>query len=379
MSKQSAILNLYIEQITEEPTNTTIMNWVKKLGLYQLNKPKEKSGDWIILLDHSIQLGQEKLFVVMGIRESEINFNRPLQYQDLTPLQLTSKAKWTGEIILAILEELEGQLGKIKYAVGDYGSDIKKGLELAGIVHIHDVTHRMGIIVEKIYKLDASFENLTKRMSEMRIKLAQTTSASIIPPKQRKKSRYLNIDPISNWATKALRLAENKAFVKKNPDIYENLEWLKKYKKPIKELADINSVIKQIEKILKNRSFTEQSKELCEEKMKTLSGIKGEILKSKIREYFNSIKELLPKTKAILNSSDIIESTFGKYKNYLSSNPLACITNLSLCIAAFTSNLKKEDIKQALETVFIKDIDKWTKENIGESLFKKRKILLSDG
>ena len=49
MSKQTAILNLHIEQITEEPTNTTIMNWVKKLGYYQLNKPKEKADDWIII------------------------------------------------------------------------------------------------------------------------------------------------------------------------------------------------------------------------------------------------------------------------------------------------------------------------------------------
>lgn len=377
MSKQSSILNLHIEEMTEDPTNTTIMNWVKKLGLYQLNKPKEKADDWIIILDHSIQLGQDKLFVVLGIRESDIDFSRPLQYQDLTPLLITSKTKWTGEIIKIILKELESKLGKIKYAVGDYGSDLRKGLELAGILHMHDVTHRIGLIVEKLLGTDVLFIDLTKCMSEIRVKLAQTQSAPIIPPRQRKKSRYLNIAPISNWATRALQLAENKSLDQDDQAIADNLLWLKEYKLFIIELEHINKAILEIGKILKNKGFTKATIELCEKQMDSLSGARGKIFKSKMNEYFKTMQELMPKVEILLCSSDIIESTFGRYKNYVSSNPMACLTDLSLCIAAFTSSLKKEGIKQALESVFIKDVQKWTKENIGESLLKKRRRLLS--
>lgn len=377
MSKQSSILNIHLEEITEDPTNSTIMNWVKKLGLYQLEKAKEKGDDWIIILDHSIQLGQDKLFVVLGIRESTIDFSRPLQYQDLTALLLTSKVKWTGEIIKVILLELENKLGKIKYAVGDYGSDIKKGLELAGISHMHDVTHRIGLIVEKLYGTDALFAELTARMSEMRVKLAQTASAPIIPPKQRKKSRYLNIAPISNWATRALRLAENEALDKDDKPIADSIMWLLEYKTYISELRDINRAILSISKILKNKGFSKETVAECNKEIDFSCSEKGELFKVKINEYFGSMQKLLPKTATILCSSDIIESTFGKYKNYVSSNPMACLTDLSLCIAAFTSNLQKEEIKQSLETVYMKDIKKWTADNIGESLLKKRIRLLS--
>lgn len=377
ISKQAAILNLHLEEITEEPTHTTIMNWVKKLGYYQLNKLKEKADDWIIIPDHSIQLGPKKLFVIFGIRESMIDFNRPLQYQDLTPLLLTSKTKWTGKIIQPILEYLEKVLGKIQYAVGDYGSDIKKGLELAGFKHVHDITHHIGTVIEKILGQDVLFKDLTKRMSEMRIKLAQTASASIIPPKQRIKSRYLNLDTISKWATKALLLAEDKSVCHGENQIAENLLWIKKYKLFIQELANINNAILEVEKILKNKGITGATIKSCGKVLDILSGYKGEALKSKIKEYFKSIQKLIPKVKTILCSSDIIESTFGKYKNYVSSNPMACLTNLSLCIAAFTSNLQKEEVKLAFETVKMKDINNWTKENIGESLLKKRISLLS--
>jgi hypothetical protein len=364
MSKQSSILNLHLEEITQDPTNSTIMNWVKKLGLYQLEKAKEKADDWIIILDHSIQLGQDKLFVVLGIRESTIDFSRPLQYQDLTCLLITSKVKWTGEIIKIILLGLESKLGKIKYAVGDYGSDIKKGLELAGILHMHDVTHRIGLIVEKLYGTDVLFADLTARMSEMRVKLAQTKSAPIIPPKQRKKSRYLNIATITNWATRALRLAENELLDKDDQSL-------------ILELGEMNKAILSISKILKHKGFSKETIAKCNKEMDSFCSGKGELFKSKINEYFDAMQKLMPNTITILCSSDIIESTFGKYKNYVSSNPMACMTDLCLCIAAFTSNLNKQEIKQAFESVFIKDIKMWTTDNIGESLLKKRISLLS--
>ncbi|MCH7410274.1 hypothetical protein MM239_12775 [Belliella sp. DSM 111904] len=42
---------------------------------------------------------------------------------------------------------------------------------------------------------------------------------------------------------------------------------------------------------------------------------------------------------SLLCSSDIIESAFGKYKNYIQANPMVGITNL--CLAAFTGKLTK--------------------------------------
>ncbi|MBA7581385.1 hypothetical protein ES708_23287 [subsurface metagenome] len=55
---------------------------------------------------------------------------------------------------------------------------------------------------------------------------------------------------------------------------------------------------------------------------------------------------------------------------------MACLTNLSLCIAAFTGNLTDNEVKEALEAVKVKDIKKWTEENIGTSLLSKRRRAL---
>ena len=87
--------------------------------------------------------------------------------------------------------------------------------------------------------------------------------------------------------------------------------------------------------------------------------------------------KLLPNTDKILFSSDILESVFGKYKNRVSENPMASITSLMLIIAAFTCNLTQENIQKSIENVKIADIKKWSQENIGVSLFMKRKVLLT--
>jgi len=77
--------------------------------------------------------------------------------------------------------------------------------------------------------------------------------------------------------------------------------------------------------------------------------------------------------KKILISSDIIESAFGKYKNYVSLNPMAGVTNLILCISAFTASLTNNDIKKALESTTIYDIKEWTRKFIGKTLLQKRR------
>jgi hypothetical protein len=359
------------------PTYTTLLNWVHKIGYYQLTKEKDKAEDWIIILDESIQLGTDKALVIFGIRESHIKFDRPLEFIDLIPLRIKSKQKWDGEVIKEILDELKEELGGIKYAVGDYGSDIKRGLAMAKIPHIHDITHKIALILEGLYKNDDGYKGLTAKMSEMRIKLSQSEIAYVIPPKQRKKSRYQNIKTISDWGKKAVGFLNNGNSL----DIKANnvLEWIKEYEPFIEELSDLNNVIKNIEKEVKSNGLSELTIEKSNKYLSRLESPNGIKFRESINEYFKNTNGLFPELKKKLCTSDIIESAFGKYKNYVSNNPMAGVTNLVLCIAAFTLSLKKEEIKEALEATRMKDIKKWTLENIGKTLFQKRREAFSFG
>jgi hypothetical protein len=355
------------------PTYTTLLNWIHKLGYYQLTREKEKADDWIIILDESIQMGTDKALVLFGIREREIKFERPLEFTDLTPLKIKSREHWDGELIKEILNEVKDELGGIKYAVGDYGSDIKKGLAMAGIPHIHDITHKIALILEGLYKNDERYKGLTEKMSDMRIKLTQSDIAYIIPPKQRKKSRYQNIKTISDWGKKTLGFLNNSIDIKAN----NALEWIKEYGPFIEDLSDLNDVIKNIEKEVKANGLSDETIEKSNEYLSQLDTLNGNQFSETLNDYFRNSRNILPGLKRILCTSDIIESAFGKYKNYVTNNPMAGITNLVLSIAAFTLSVNKEVIKQALEATRMNDIKKWTKENIGKTLFQRRREAFS--
>ena len=80
MVKSILIVNIYLHLWDRTPTHTTLLNCVHKIGYYQLAKSKEKAEDWLIILDESIQTGRDKILVILGIRESKIDFTRPLKF-----------------------------------------------------------------------------------------------------------------------------------------------------------------------------------------------------------------------------------------------------------------------------------------------------------
>jgi len=354
---------------TKTPTHTTLLNWVHKLGYYQLKIKKEKSDDWIIIIDESIQIGKEKILVILGIREKDIDFTRPLVLQDLLPLEDKVSASWTSEEISKILFKLGKKLGKIKYAVCDGSSKLKKALRITKITHIYDITHKIAMILKKRYNTNEKYIQILEKIAEMKKNYIQTDIAFLMPPKIRTKSRYLNIFEISKWLYKTLKYCE----INEDNKTCEKFKWLYDYKDFIVELYESIEDIKRIEKVLKTNGFSRETKKSSKDILNRNKSSLGEILKKELIEYFQEISNKLPKTKKILITSDIIESSFGKYKNYLSENPMAGITNLILCIAAFTFKLDELNIKKALESTVIDDIKQWTNENIGKSLFQKRK------
>lgn len=360
-----------IKSNCKKPTHTTLLNWIHKVGYHELNKKKEKANDWIIILDESIQLGQDKVLLIYGIRESNIDFTRPLQFQDLVPLREITSTRWTGETVRDVVLDVKKELSDIKYAVGDYGGEIKKALRLSCVPHIHDLTHKIALILEKKFKNYSLYADVIDKMTDMRKRHAQTKIAYLIPPRQRRKSRYQNIKIISDWCEKTLALIQSDREIE--PDAYNQLKWLLDYKSFIKDLSLLNKTINQIEKNLKHRGLSTESKKECNNILANINSEMGLYFKDEFKKYINEMELLVPDCKKILITSDIIESAFGKYKNYTSSNPMAGMTNLILCLSAFTASLTEQNVKEALENTTINDIKVWTKKFVGKTLLQKRR------
>ncbi len=352
---------------------------MQKLGYYLLTQKKAHGNDWIIFLDHSIQLGPEKLFVILGIRHQQIDFQRPLCFQDLTPLCEVARAHWTGEVVTQILQTLQQELGTIIYAVGDYGSDIKKGLRLAAIPHVHDVTHHIALILKDLYAGDAAYQDVTQRFARIRKQFGQTAAAHLIPPKQRKKSRYHNLTPLAEYGRHVRRyLAQTTAPNETEQRVCQALQWLPAYTAFFDKLMEVSHLVCEVEWHVKHHGLSPRSIAACCQILTTATTRKGIHLKTRMLQYFQETCALVEAAESMLCTSDILESAFGKYKNYVSDNPMAGITGLALCIAAFTSSLEEHELKESLEQTTTQDVQSWVQENIGPTVLKKRRDAFSE-
>jgi hypothetical protein len=263
--------------------------------------------------------------------------------------------------------------------VADGGNNICKSLKLAEIPHIYDITHKIAWILKIIYTDEPLFIEYTKEMSKMRTALVLSNVAHILPPNQRINSRFMNLDVLSDWGSKVMTYLE-KNETKKNE--FQKLKWVKKYKDLIVELAQVNYTINQIKTKLKINGL---SNKVIAESKSLLQNIKiknsrTEYLKNELKKYMEESKNSIPEKKQILCTSDIIESSFGKYKNYISDNPMIGITNLALCLSTFTSELDVNEVKNGLETIKIKDLKNWSEQNIGQTnMSKRREIFKKQG
>ena len=71
---------------------------------------------------------------------------------------------------------------------------------------------------------------------------------------------------------------------------------------------------------------------------------------------------------------NIIESVFGKYKNFSGKSPMKEIGKSILTIPVFTSNINYNEVKNAMERISAQDVIDWQRKNIGTSLLARRKM-----
>ena len=70
-----SVLKLFFDWlgvVCQLPTRTAIRSWLQRLGIAELKQPMEPSDDLVMMADHSVQIGTEKVLVVLGVKTSEL-------------------------------------------------------------------------------------------------------------------------------------------------------------------------------------------------------------------------------------------------------------------------------------------------------------------
>lgn len=358
---------------TKVPSHTTIRNWVCKCGYHrgvtQANLAANSAGQsWALWVDESISVGGQKILLVLGRTATDWSFDKSLTQETVHVLHMSFAEQWLGEEVATVLQEI-AQTHKIAYIVSDMGNNLTKSYKIGGFTHISDLTHTIAKGLERHYKTDEDFQTFFKTCAAIRQKWSMSKSNSVyMPPCQRGKVRFANIFPVIEWA---YLLLPKHAQLPAN--IQAELAFVWANEALIHELYEVHRTIGEICKLLKTSGFSAQHKTQVEVFLAALSD------KPCLNAFAKEINTWLDNTESarqkigletIFCCSDIIESTFGKFKQKINTNSSFGMTEFVLTIANFGQNFSKHDIISALEQATLQKIADWRPKC--QSVFKKK-------
>jgi hypothetical protein len=357
--------------------------WLLRIGYYKLTRPKEQADDWIWIIDHTIQCGQEKCLLIVGIRLSALPAAETiLNHDDLEPLELYPVTKSNGEIVYQQLEETVKKTGVPREIISDCGSDIKAGIDLFCRKHsetcfIYDIKHKAAAILKRELAGDKVWQEFIKLTTETRKALHQTKIADLAPPNQRSKSRYMNIDRLIVWGSETLIWMDQKEHGPDSGYDFEYLNgklgWLRRYRTKLKEWKELMGIVDTVVDFVRYNGIYRGShidlKRIPEMdvRMESAERIRDELIGFIRQESLKARKD-----ERLLGSSEVIESVFGKLKYLERDQSRDGFTVFLLSLAAIVSKTTKEVVQKALETVPTKQVFEWFQRNIGRSVQSKR-------
>lgn len=192
------------------PSFNSIRSWIYRFGLHMMKRECEQRDDWIFILDHTVQLGQRKCLLILGIPEERLKTEGyALRHHDVTVLTIDVVSSSTGEIVAEQLEKAAKKAGTPKQILSDHGSDIKKGVRLyqeerPSIIYTYDITHKMAALLKQELQKDEKWRSFLQECGKSCKSLKQTNLYFLAPPRQRTKARYSSVAPQIEWAQKII-------------------------------------------------------------------------------------------------------------------------------------------------------------------------------
>lgn len=356
------------------PHFTTVIRWCLRLGLSLLSNITNDCKKWICIFDHTIQVGRKKAFVVLKVPLSKMA--KALILSDVEILHIEIRERWNGDIVEEVLDEVFLKFGHPFQIIMDGGSDLKKGIKnlLASrklpIKVTLDLTHFIANLLKNKYQTNPIFKRFMTTLAFARSKVIQTSLSYIMPPQQRSKSRFLNLPELAKWSQHMLLFIKNENLPEYDK-IKEIFGWVLDYEIFLKKFCKEIELLQNFQAILKKFGLNHDS---YNDAKNCIDHIEDESLSCSIQSYLEKEYEFFKKTNvSVLITSDIIESLFGKYKQFAKPHCLSEVNRLILLLPCICNKIAPEIIKKNFEQVNTNNVNDWIKNHASNTLLSKRR------
>lgn len=260
------ILNEFMGNVFGKvPAYTTIGYWTQELGLsvYKESCSLFKDKRYALMVDESMMIGSEKLLLTLAI--PAINAGSAITEEDVTIVDISIAKSWNGTSIKNVLEKVADKIGhKPEYVISDNGYTVCKAVRDAGYAHHLDISHTLGIFLERVYKKEADFQELSNNVQLVRFKYNMQDIAYLQPPSQRSIARFMNMSKWIDWISRMQYLYHTL-----RDDIKSIYAFIPHNASIVDELAETMDCITKIEKDVKNNGWSHDTISRCKQLVTT--------------------------------------------------------------------------------------------------------------
>jgi hypothetical protein len=369
----------------DTPCATTIRAWVLRLGYAQLTRPLDRDRRWAWLIDHTLQIGATKLFVIVGVELDRVPFGvRPLELADLHLVAMVPMADSNQERVSQELEKAIARTGVPRQIVADGASDVQNGIACFREHHpetasVPDAAHHAANLLKFYWENDARWPAFTRRMSVTAAAIRQTDAAYLLAPKLRNKARYMSAGALVRFGRLVLRKL---AAAGPDAEVVRRYGWVSEYAAALSTWGDQYEVVHvMLHQVRVEGLFGRGVAELDEEWRRRGVGDRAETvgLRNRLRAYVGRYARGLAVGERRIGSTEILESAFGVQKRLSRDQSQSGLTVSSVGLGALLGEATPEQIRADVERVPEKAVQTWAARTFGRTVqWLRRRFLRPD-
>lgn len=381
-SRVMTVVSQWLDLGWETPCPTSGRSWLMRLGLYKLARPKPQGDDWVWLVDHTVQIGRERCLVILGIRLRDLpDPGDCLRLEHLELLNLLPTSSSNKHLVHQQLEQTAERTGPPRAVLSDHGGDIQGGVDLFRQDHpdtsgLYDVAHKAARLLKSRLENDPPWQKFCTRVGQTKFQVQQTELAHLVPPSQRSKARYMNLESLLRWGRQTLRLVQQPPMDRCSPArLEEKLGWLREYEDALCLWSEYQEVLQAGIDLIRRHGYSGHTAHrvagVLDGKVRTAEGA---ALRDAFAEFIRAQSSAAQPGERLPGSSEILESCFGKFKSLEGEHHKGGFTSLLPALGALVGKVDVDTIRTALLAVPCKQLRQWLRQHLGDTLLAQRRL-----
>ena len=356
------------------PCATTVRAWVLRLGYAHLTRPLSHDHRWAWLIDHTLQIGSTKLFVIVGVPLDGVPFGvRPLQLADLHLVAMVPMEDSNRERVDQELEKAVARTGVPRQIIADGATDLQKGIERfrerhPQTVSVPDAAHHAANLLKHYWENDPRWPAFTRRMNETAAAIRQTGSAYLLAPKLRNKARYMSVGAFVRFG----RIVLGKlAAAEPNAEVVRHYGWVSEYADALAAWDEQHELVRVMLRQVRVEGLFTRGEAVLDEAWESLRGSDRVVtvaLRHRLRAYVGRYGRELPVGERLVGSTEVLESAFGVQKRLSRDQSQSGLTVLSVGLGAMLGEASVEQLRADADRVPEKAVECWAKRTFGKTV-----------